>query len=527
MRSMTHLTPSVATDDGTAKNTDTPVDSDGTHFPGNEQNLTEIINSIPALVWSARPDGSAEFFNQHYLDYVGLSTEAMQDWGWISLLHPDDVPVLALIWAEVLASGAPGETVARVKRHDGVYRSFLFRTHPMRDRHGNIVRWYGVNTDIDDRVRAEEELKRSEAFLAAGQRHAHIGTFSWNLTTGDIVWSDELYRLFEFDARVPMTLPLIESRVHPDDVGQLSELLEKAQRGVEDLEYQHRLLMPDGSVKAVHFFAHRTMSRPDDIEYIGAALDITQRRLEEEALNKARAELAHITRVMSLNTLTASIAHEINQPLAAIVINASASLRMLATVPPNIEGAVDAAQRTIRDGHLAADVVGRLRALYGRKSVREDAVDLNEAAHEVVAMLRSDLELARVAVHMQLEHALPRAAGDRVQLQQVIVNLLRNAADAMSDVHDRPRQLTIRTQSSDNGRVRLAVLDVGCGIQGLDVDRVFDCFYTTKTHGMGIGLSVSRSIIESHCGELWAEPNAGGGAAFVFTVPVKDVTSPS
>lgn len=521
MRSIAHSSASSATGDGNTAG----ADNDQNGFPGSEQNLVEIINSIPALVWSARPDGSAEFFNQHYLDYVGLSTEAMQDWGWIAMLHPDDVAPLASIWASVLASGAPGEAVARVKRHDGQYRSFLFRTHPMRDRHGNIVRWYGVNTDIDDRVRAEEELKRSEAFLAAGQRHARIGTFSWNIDTRKIIWSDELYRLFEFDPRVPITLSLISSRIHPDDVALMDEMFEKATRGDNDLEYQHRLLLPDGRVKAVHFFAHRAIGQPGEIEYIGAALDITQRRLEEEALTKARAELAHITRVMSLNMLTASIAHEINQPLAAIVINASASLRMLANVPPDIDGALDSARRTIRDGHLAADVVGRLRALYGRQPMTLDAVDLNEAAQEVVAMLRNDLDLARVVVHMQLESALPRAAGDRVQLQQVIMNLLRNAADSMRDVHDRPRHLTIRTQSDDEGRVRLAVLDVGCGIQGLDVDRVFDSFYTTKSDGMGIGLSVSRSIIESHCGELWAEPNGDRGTVFFFAIPIKDGAS--
>ncbi|CAM2155166.1 protein of unknown function [Pararobbsia alpina] len=492
-------------------------------FPGNAQSLAEIINSIPALVWCARPDGSAEFFNQHYLDYVGMTTEQAQDWGWIGSLHPEDVSGLSDVWQAVLASGQAGEAVARMRRHDGQYRAFLFRTHPMRDSLGNIVRWYGVNTDIDDRVRAEEELRRSEAFFAAGQRHARIGSFSWHLGTKKIVWSDELYRLFDFAPQVPLTLALISSRIHPDDVGLMDEMFQKARSGVQDLEYQHRLMMPDGSIKAVHFFAHRVMDRPEEIEYIGAALDITQRRAEEEALNMARAELAHVTRVMSLGALTASIAHEINQPLAAIVTNASACLRMLGAEPPDIEGALDTARRTIRDGHLAADVVGRLRALYARKATSFDAVDLNDAANEVIAMLRGDLDLARVAVYTHYAVALPRAAGDRVQLQQVIMNLMRNAADAMSEIHDRPRQLTIKTQVDGEDRVSLSVLDVGPGLQGIDVERMFDAFYTTKSKGMGIGLSVSRSIVESHRGQIWGEPNGAQGAAFTFTIPVKIV----
>ncbi len=246
--------------------------------------------------------------------------------------------------------------------------------------------------------------------------------------------------------------------------------------------------------------------------------DITERRRMEEALNKARSELAHVSRVTSLGALTASIAHEINQPLSGIITNASTCLRMLATDPPQVEGARETARRTIRDGNRASEVITRLRALYSKKDPLPESVDLNEATREVIALSLSELQRSRVTLRLELADDLPLVTGDRVQLQQVILNLVLNASDAMSGVEDRPRQLVIRTERGDD-RARLTVQDVGVGIEPSGVDRVFEPFYTTKSGGMGIGLSVSRSIVESHHGRLWATVNEGPGAAFSFSIP--------
>jgi PAS domain S-box-containing protein len=378
----------------------------------------------------------------------------------------------------------------------------------------------GYLRDITERKRSEEELRRSEAFLAEGQRLSSTGTFSWRVTTEEIIWSEAVYRIFEFNPGMRVTLELIGSRVHPDDMPLMYDMIERAQGG-KDFEYEHRLQMPDRSVKYLRLIGHATRDQSGRLEYIGAVQDVTQRRLSEEALSKARSELAHVARVASLGVLTASIAHEVNQPLSGIITNSSTCLRMLAADPPNVDGARETARRTIRDGNRASAVITRLRSLFGNKDGATEPVDLNEATREVLALSMSDLQRSRVIVRQELADDLPPVTGDRVQLQQVILNLLRNAADAMSGVDDRPRQLVIKTAHDEGDRVCLAVQDVGLGLEPQSLERLFDAFYTTKNDGMGIGLSISRSIIASHHGRLWATPNDGPGATFSFSIPLR------
>src|SRR5437016_8403685 len=370
-----------------------------------------------------------------------------------------------------------------------------------------------------ERASSEAALKRSEAFLGEAQHLSRVGSFAWRVATNQITWSDQLYRIFEFDPQVTVTLDLIGTRVHPEDLTLLHEMIERARSAASDFEYEKRLLMPDGSVKHLHLIAHGTKNESGEVEYIGATQDVTQRRLAEGALDKARSELAHVTRVMTLGALTASIAHEVNQPLSGIITNASTCLRMLDADPPNVDGARETAKRTIRDGNRASDVIKRVRALFTKKEWATESVDLNEATREVVALLLSELQRNRVMLQSELAHDLPAVTGDRVQLQQVVLNLLRNASDAMVDVHDRPRHLLISTEREDGDHVRLSVRDNGVGVDPQDIDKLLDAFYTTKSDGMGIGLSVSRSIVERHHGLLWAEPNDGPGATFSFSIP--------
>jgi PAS domain S-box-containing protein len=368
-------------------------------------------------------------------------------------------------------------------------------------------------------LRSEEELRRSEAFLAEGQRLSLTGSFSWKVATDEIRWSEQLYRIFEFEQGTPVTIGRIHSRVHPEDVPMVSENIERARAGGADFEYPHRLLMRDGSVKYVNAIAHGSVDAEGRPEYIGAVQDVTARRMSEEALAKARSELAKDARVTSLGVLTASIAHEVNQPLSGIITNAGTCLRMLDANPPNLEGARETARRTIRDGNRAADVITRLRALFSKEEFTPELLDLNEVTRGVIALSLSDLQRSRVALQSELAEDLPIITGDRIQLQQVILNLLRNASDAMVGVHDRPRQLLIRTERKDGDRVCVSVRDAGVGIDPQSTNKLFDPFFTTKSDGMGIGLSVSRSIIERHHGRLWAEPNDGPGATFSFSIP--------
>ena len=377
----------------------------------------------------------------------------------------------------------------------------------------------GYLRDITRRKQSDEDLRRGAAFLAEAQRLSSTGSFSWLVAADELEWSEELYRIFEFDRDKPVTLDLVSTRVHPEDMPLFQEHVTRARADGNDLDFDFRLQMPAASVKHMHVVAHGGRNENGQMEYIGAVQDVTERRLSEEALNEVRSELAHMTRVTSLGALTASIAHEVNQPLSGIITNASTCLRMLDADPPNIDGARQTAQRTIRDGHRASDVITRLRALFSKRDGTVEALDLNEAIREVIALSRSELQRSQVISRVELADDLPQVTGDRVQLQQVALNLLLNAADAMSGIDDRPRQLIVRTERDEGDHVRLIVQDAGVGFGQQDLGKLFEPFYTTKNGGMGIGLAISRSIIENHHGRLWATPNAGPGATFSFSIP--------
>lgn len=362
-------------------------------------------------------------------------------------------------------------------------------------------------------------LRRDEAFLATVQRVSSTGGFYWWPATGKAVWSEQVYRIFELDPAAPLTPELRQSRIHPDDLPAHREAVGRAIREARDFEYEVRLLMPDASVKYLHSLAQATYDLEGNLLYVGAVQDVTQRRLSEIALSKVRSELAYIARVTTLGAFTASIAHEVNQPLSGIITNANTCLRMLGTDPPNVEGAKETARRAIRDGNRVADIISKLRALYSKRDAKPEPLDLNEAAREVIALSLSDLQRNRVVLRTEFAADLPSVTGDRVQLQQVVLNLLRNASDAMRAVDDRPRELLVRTERDQGDSVRLSVQDAGVGVAPDAADRLFGAFYTTKHDGMGMGLSVSRSIIENHHGRLWATPNSGPGATFAFSIP--------
>jgi PAS domain S-box-containing protein len=354
--------------------------------------LRLVIDTIPGLVWSALPDGSAEFLNQRWLEYTGLTLKEGLEWGGKVAVHPEDLARFMDEWRVALAEGKPLEIEARLRRADGEYRWLLIRAVPLRDETGKIVKWYGTSADIEDRKRAEETL------------------------------------------------------------------------------------------------------------------------------SKAQAELAHVTRVTTMGELAASIAHEVNQPLSAIVNNGSACLRWLASEEPNLDEARDAARRIIRDGNRAGEVITRIRALLRKTDAKKARLDINQTIREVVTLTRNEAAGKGVAIRMELAAGLPPVLGDRVQLQQVILNLIMNGIEAMASVTDRPRELLISSRQHESDKALVAVRDSGVGLGGQDLERIFDAFYTTKSQGMGMGLAISRSIVEDHGGRLWAAPNDGPGATFQFTL---------
>lgn len=389
----------------------------------------------------------------------------------------------------------------------------------------------GLKAEIAERRRAqarldreERELKRSEAFLAEAQRLSLTGSFSWRVASGEITWSEQLYRIFEFEPAAPVTLDRIGTRVHPDDIPLLNDMIARASRAAADFDYEHRLLMPDGSVKHLHLIGHGTRDKDGELEYMGAVQDVTQRRLSDEALAQARSELAHVTRVTSLGVLTASIAHEVNQPLAAIITNAETSLRWLARPDANVEKVRELTTRVVADARRASDIIDRIRGMVNRRTSRPIPLRLGEVIAESMVFLRHEFRSKAVALSLDLEPTIPAVLGDRTQLQQVVVNLGINAMQAMTQAASVRRSIAIRTTAAGPETVCCIIEDSGPGIDPAHLSHLFDSFFTTKDGGMGMGLPISRSIIEAHHGHIAADNNSAlGGARFSFTLPAHGI----
>lgn len=483
-----------------------------------ERNLLQTINTIPAFAWRFRADGWNDFLNQRWLDYTGVAAEDALGWGWQAVMHPDDLPRLLAIWQQLMDTGGSGEIEARIRRHDGVYRWFLFRCAPLRDETGRIVQWYGTNTDIDDLKQAEADLQRARDHLTDAQRLSKTGSFTIDLTTNEHIWSPEFYNICEVEYGSSVTDETLRRIVHPDDRPLYQDAMQGAMAGLNP-NLAFRIVTTGGNVKHLRGFIHPTEHIAGQPLLVGAVQDVTEGKIAEDALNSARAELAHMARVMTLSTITASIAHEVSQPLAGITTNAGTCLRMLDADPPNLDGARATARRTARDANRASDVIERLRTMFARKALTTERVDLNQACREVLALLSNNIQRNRIALRTDFEPALPTVMGDKVQLQQVIMNLVLNACDAMRDVSGRPRDLLVSTARDDADGVRLSVSDSGIGIDSQNVSALFDAFFTTKTDGMGVGLSISRAIVESHNGTLSAHRNDGAGATFTMSIP--------
>jgi len=483
-----------------------------------ERELRITIDTIPAIVTRYRRDGSPDFVNQTWRTYTGLSNDSLGGQRPGLAVHPDDLPKLHAAWSAHLATGQPFEMEQRLRRADGEYRWFFVRRVPLRDDNGEVIRWYAAAHDIEDQKRAERALLRSETYLADAQRLSQTGSFGWKIATGEVFWSKETYRIMGVDENVKPTIDLLLQRVHPDDRKLVQMQLDRAARGEQDYDYEYRLLMPDGAVKHIHVRAHRQMHEPGDEELVGALMDVTDTRKAQEALQVAQAELAHVTRVITLGEMSASIAHEVNQPLAAIVTNAETGLRWLNRQVPQVEEARGAVVDIVKDAHRASAVIRRIREFSKKADLEMIRLDINEVVEEAVTLLRHEALRHQVATGLELEPGLPPVRGDRTQLEQVIINLAINGMQAMATVPDGARVLIMRTQRYQFDRVLVAVEDVGVGIRPEDADSLFNAFYTTKPEGLGMGLSICRSIMERHGGRVWASRNSGPGMTFQFTI---------
>jgi len=364
----------------------------------------------------------------------------------------------------------------------------------------------------------EEKLRQSEAYLSEAQRLSHTGSFGWRVSTGEIIWSEESFRIFQYDRATKPNVEFILQRVHPEDAAQVKQTIEHAARDGKDFDHEYRLLMPDGSVKYVHVVAHALSDESGSVQFVGAVMEVTAHKRSEEALRLARADLARVNRVTTMGELTASLAHEVNQPIAAAITNANTCLRWLTRDQPDLGEARQAAMRIIKDGTRAAEIISRVRLLFKNGTPERESVDVNAVIREMVVLLRGETARYNIAVDTDLAADLPQVTADRVQLQQVFMNLMMNAIDAMKDV-DEERELAIKSQRTENEQLLLSVSDTGVGLPLQQADQIFEAFFTTKVQGTGMGLSISRSIIESHGGHLWATGNSSQGATFQFTLP--------
>jgi PAS domain S-box-containing protein len=486
-----------------------------------ETNLRQTVNSIPGLICTMNPAGEIEELNRPLLEYFGKTPEELKGWRMTDAVHPDDLPEVTEAYMYSVTTGTPYAIEHRCRRADGVYRWFQVRALAVRDADSHITGWYVLLTDIDDRKRAEDELKRSEARHRVVVETASDAVVSIDEGGTIILANPATKRIFGYTPEELVGKPL--TVLMPGAMRGLHEtgLKRNLETGARHLNWQGTemtALRANGQeFPAEVSFGEMTVDQRK--VFTGFIRDISEKKRAEEELRASQAELARMMRVMTIGQLTASIAHEVNQPLSGIVTNASTCLRMLSGDQPNIEGARETARRSIRDGNRASEIVTRLRALFKRREVAAESIDLNDAAREVIALSLSELQSGRILVRHDFAENLPAVKGDRIQLQQVILNLVHNASDAMRDVDDRPRELLIKTESDDNKNVQLTVRDTGIGFAPDAANRLFDSFYTTKDDGMGVGLSVSRSIVEAHRGRIWASANEGPGSSFAFSIP--------
>jgi PAS domain S-box-containing protein len=383
-----------------------------------------------------------------------------------------------------------------------------------------------LQAESRERERVEEALRRSESYLAEAQKLSHTGSWAWRVPGREALHlSEEWYRIYGFAPEEGLSAwEKRLQRMHPEDRAKWQETTNRAIAEKSDYEVEQRLLLPDGTVNYTHTIGHPVLNASGDVvQFVGTVMDVTERKRaerERERLRQTQADLAHVNRVATMGELTASVAHEVNQPIAAAVTNAKTCLRWLTRDQPDLEEARAAAMRIVNDGTRAAEIIKRIRALFKKETSERELVDINEVVEEMVVLLRGEAMRNSVLVRTELEADAPRVMADRVQLQQVLMNLMLNGMDAMKDANG-TRELIIKSQRGENGQVLVSVNDTGMGLPPEQADRIFAAFFTTKPHGTGMGLSISRSIVESHGGRLWAANNAPCGASFCFSLPAK------
>jgi len=491
-----------------------------------ERQLNAILDNIPAMVAIHNVAGELELYNRAAREYHGPCVADPKQWRISDVVHPDDLPALVAARERAVETGEAVETEPRLRRADGTYRWFHVRAVRCDDYDGT-ARWYSVRTDIHDRKIAEDALRRSEAFLLEVQRLSRTGGWRYDLATGIVESSPEIQRVYEPQPGEDISRPPFWfDRIHPEDRSRVQAQFEECMREGTEYRAGYRIVLPDGRIRYQYATGHPVANDTGDlVEFVGASMDMTEHWLATTELERAsqavrdlQAKMSRAAQVATVGELAGSIAHEVNQPLAAVVTNGHACLRWLSASPPNVPRAVEAAERIVKDGKDAGEVVRRVRALFKRTAVEKVMLDLGEVIREVVRLLDSYPARQHVSVDVAVAVDVPPVFADRIQLQQLVLNLMLNALEALEPVSGRVKQLSVTSKRVEAQYALIQVTDNGIGLD--DPAAVFEPFVTTKPDGMGLGLAICRSIVSAHDGKLSAERNAGFGMTFTVALPI-------
>jgi PAS domain S-box-containing protein len=440
-------------------------------------------------------------------------------------VHPEDATLVQQTIELAVRDGKDFDHEYRLLMPNGSVKHVHVVAHALSDKSGR-VEFVGAVMDVTAAKQVEAALRRSENYLAEAQRLTHTGSGAWRVPGWDALYlSEEWFRIYGFDPKRGLSAWNDRlQRMHPEDRDNVQETKDRAINAKSDYEVDHRILLPDGTVKYTHTVGHPVLNAYGDVEqFVCTMMDVTERKQAEEAreaLRQAQADLARVSRVTTMGELTASLAHEVNQPIAATGTDANTCLRWLACDTPNIEEARAAAMRIVKDVKRTAEIMTRIRQLFKKGSSQREVVDVNEIIREMIVLLHGEITRYNILVGTDLTADIPQVTADRVQLQQVLMNLMINGIEAMKDA-DRTRELAIKSRRADTDQVLVSVNDTGIGLPRKQMEKIFNAFFTTKPHGTGMGLRISRSIIESHGGKLWAADNSPRGASFNFTLPIK------
>jgi PAS domain S-box-containing protein len=484
-----------------------------------EITLREIIETIPALAWRARPDGHIDYVNRRLLDYLGSPLEEIIGWGWMDKVHPDDIAFKVQTWLSNLEVTTSHTSNCRFQGADGAYRWFNVRGEPLRDAEGRVQNWYGVLIDVDDQKKAEEASRESE--LRLRKIIDTMPSMLWSAAPGGEPTLLNQRVLDYSGLRLENFLKLgWEAFIHPEDFPETARAFSYAIQTGESYETVHRLRRADGQYRWHHARGEPLRdSQQHIIQWYGLAVDIEDAKTAENELRATQARLARATQAATIAELSASIAHEINQPLAGIVASAQTCRSWLCGDSPNLPRAQAAIERIIRDGNAAADIIKHIRALFKQTAPTKASLNINAVIEEVGRLSQDELNRRGISIELELTRALPPVPIDRIQIQQVLINLIRNGVEAMECAEAAAKRLIIRSQCTDD-YIIVEVQDHGSGLA--QPEKIFEPFYSTKPEGLGVGLAISRSIVQAHNGTLRVRDNQPKGTVFSLSLPLRE-----